>query len=70
MTKENKRLRLMLALSHTHYNNFNNYMYYDDGELSCNECGCDFKHDSVDLLQSKITAYNVKTYYGSGFSTT
>ena len=61
---ESLQLRQLLAKYHNHrdwgilYTN----MYYDDGELQCPHCGCDFLRDPAGLLDHKITVFNLKKY--------
>lgn len=62
-TKEEKQLRELLAIQHRHQNiEGYSYMYYDDGELQCGACGCDFLRDTAEVLNKKIRTYNIKLY--------
>lgn len=38
----------------THLNHFN-YLYGDDGEMQCNRCMIDFKRDSVEQIERRMT---------------
>lgn len=38
------------------------YLYGDDGELNCNECGIDFKRHTVASIQDAICEQNLKRY--------
>jgi hypothetical protein len=55
-TAENEALRELLFLTHA---SEGHYLYGDDGEMQCNACGCDFKRDSPQQLNEKITRYSM-----------
>ena len=55
-------LRQLLARQHSHreWGVVYTGMYVDDGELRCPLCGCDFLRDAVNVLDRKITVFNLK----------
>lgn len=60
-TTTEQYLRYLLATGHSHEHGFSS-MYWDDGEMQCSLCGCDFKTDTPQLLHTKIVAYNLKLW--------
>jgi len=54
---DNKKLRHMLFMAH---GSDEHYLYGDDGERYCNTCMIDFNNDSVDVIEQKINAYNMR----------
>lgn len=62
-TEEEKELRELLAIQHRHANIEGwSYMYFDDGELQCGICGCDFVRDSAKELNAKMYHYALKVF--------
>lgn len=62
LKKDNKTLRYMLFMSHSHVDARGNQIdarYRDDGQMDCNACGADFVKDSVEMLQTKMHNYGL-----------
>ena len=62
LEEENYNLRLLMFYQHSHFGKSALALYGDDGEMSCNTCGCDFKRDSSEQLGNKIKMYNIKAW--------
>ena len=56
-----KLLRMLLFSQHSH-NGSSACLYGDDGERVCNACLCDFKRDTVQELQNKMSEWNMREY--------
>jgi hypothetical protein len=55
-------LRRLLFIQHGHFGASGSEKYFDDGELQCGLCMCDFKRDDPELIETKIRAYNLKQW--------
>lgn len=70
-TEEEKKLRRLLALQHTHREiSGYSYMYFDDGEMHCVICKTDFLRDSAEQIEEAMRKYNMKVLNESCIRTT
>ena len=70
-TEEEKKLRRLLAIQHSHREiGGYSYMYFDDGEMQCVICKTDFLRDSAEQIEEAMRKYNMKVLNESCTRTT
>ena len=62
LERELTALRKLLALGH----GCRSALYGDDGELQCHECGCDFRRNSVEVIERRIFERNLRRVEAEG----